>query len=114
MGWAPSPAGNQVVSLNPLLMVLATDVSRHLVGTIAQQAVSGAVRTKVHTVIWGHGAIGSALALQAVEARHLSCLPMPAGVGLSVNREPSRSFVTSCIRSYPAVCTHNRTHRRRR
>ena len=31
-------AGSQAVSLNPLLMVLVTDVSRHLVGTIAQQA----------------------------------------------------------------------------
>jgi hypothetical protein len=45
MGWAPSPAGSKAVSLNTLLIVVATDVSRHLVGTIAQQAFSGAIHT---------------------------------------------------------------------
>jgi hypothetical protein len=44
-GWAPSPTGSQVVSLTTLLMVVATNVSRRLVGTIAQQAFSGAIHT---------------------------------------------------------------------
>jgi hypothetical protein len=45
MGWAPIAGCSQAVSLNTLLIVVATDVSRHLVGTIAQQAVRGAIHT---------------------------------------------------------------------
>jgi hypothetical protein len=68
------------LGLSPDLSVIGL-VSRHLVGTIAQRARSDVARADgAHRVIWGHGAIGSALALQAVEARHL-CLSMPAGVG---------------------------------